>query len=94
MMDPYNLAICFGPTLIPIPESRDQVFFHNHVNELIRNMIVYQEDIFPLDGGIVYEKYLLADKGLDGDRDDAVASDDEIPSEAKAASEDGIKNKK
>lgn len=27
MMDPYNLAICFGPTLVPIPEERDQVQF-------------------------------------------------------------------
>ncbi len=26
LMDPYNLAICFGPTLVPIPEERDQVF--------------------------------------------------------------------
>ena len=25
MMDPYNLAICFGPTLVPIPEDKDQV---------------------------------------------------------------------
>lgn len=25
MMDPYNLAICFGPTLMPIPEGKDQV---------------------------------------------------------------------
>lgn len=25
MMDPYNLAICFGPTLLPIPEGKDQV---------------------------------------------------------------------
>lgn len=27
MMDPYNLAICFGPTLVPIPEDKDQVIF-------------------------------------------------------------------
>ena len=27
MMDPYNLAICFGPTLLPIPPDRDQVTF-------------------------------------------------------------------
>ena len=27
MMDPWNLAICFGPTLVPIPEERDQVQF-------------------------------------------------------------------
>jgi hypothetical protein len=26
-MDPYNLAICFGPTLLPIPEGKDQVIF-------------------------------------------------------------------
>ena len=24
-MDPYNLGICFGPTLLPIPPDRDQV---------------------------------------------------------------------
>lgn len=27
MMDPYNLAICFGPTLLPIPEGKDQVVY-------------------------------------------------------------------
>lgn len=25
MMDPYNIAICFGPTLVPVPEDKDQV---------------------------------------------------------------------
>lgn len=25
MMDPYNLAICFAPTLLPIPHGHDQV---------------------------------------------------------------------
>jgi len=24
-MYPYNLAICFGPTLLPIPDEQDQV---------------------------------------------------------------------
>ena len=48
MMDPYNLAICFGPTLVPIPEERDQVQFQNLVNELIKNFIIFHEDIFPL----------------------------------------------
>ena len=46
-MDPYNLAICFGPTLVPIPEERDQVQFQNLVNELIKNFIIFHEDIFP-----------------------------------------------
>ncbi|XP_054719949.1 SLIT-ROBO Rho GTPase-activating protein 1-like isoform X2 [Uloborus diversus] len=58
MMDPYNLAICFGPTLLPIPEDKDQVQYQNLVNELIKNIIIYQEEIFPDDGGIIYEKYI------------------------------------
>lgn len=58
MMDPYNLAICFGPTLLPIPEDKDQVQYQNLVNELIKNIIIYQEEIYPDDGGIVYEKYI------------------------------------
>merc|ERR1719264_1601263 len=59
MMDPYNLAICFGPTLVPIPEERDQVQFQNLVNELIKNFIIFHEDIFPTDvPGPIYEKYL------------------------------------
>jgi len=55
-MDPYNLAICFGPTLLPVPSDRDLVLFQGHVNELIKNVIIYQEDIFPYDGGSVYER--------------------------------------
>jgi len=59
MMDPYNLAICFGPTLVPIPTDRDQVQYQNLVNELIKNFIIFNEDIFPNDGlGITYEKYI------------------------------------
>ena len=59
LMDPYNLAICFGPTLVPIPTDRDQVQYQNLVNELIKNFIIFNEDIFPNDGlGTVYEKYI------------------------------------
>ncbi|XP_025413471.1 SLIT-ROBO Rho GTPase-activating protein 1-like isoform X3 [Sipha flava] len=61
MMDVYNLAICFGPTLIPVPEEKDQVQYQNLVNDLIKNIILFHEDIFPssLDiGGLVYEKYI------------------------------------
>ncbi|XP_065165014.1 SLIT-ROBO Rho GTPase-activating protein 1-like isoform X3 [Atheta coriaria] len=59
MMDPYNLAICFGPTLVPVPEDKDQVQFQNQVNELIKNIIMYNDEIFPNDvGGCVYEKYI------------------------------------
>lgn len=58
-MDAYNLAICFGPTLMPAPEDKDQVQFQNQVNELIKNLIVFHEDLFPKDlGGTLYEKYI------------------------------------
>ena len=46
-MDPYNLAICFGPTLVPVPDHKDQVQYQNLVNELIKNFIIFHEDIFP-----------------------------------------------
>uniref|UniRef100_A0A8C5TV42 SLIT-ROBO Rho GTPase-activating protein 2 n=1 Tax=Malurus cyaneus samueli TaxID=2593467 RepID=A0A8C5TV42_9PASS len=39
MMDPYNLAICFGPTLMSVPEGHDQVSCQAHVNELIKTII-------------------------------------------------------
>ncbi|XP_034022500.1 SLIT-ROBO Rho GTPase-activating protein 3 isoform X2 [Thalassophryne amazonica] len=59
MMDPYNLAICFGPTLMPIPDGQDPVTCQAHVNEVIKTIIIHSEAIFPsqreLDGP-VYEK--------------------------------------
>ena len=63
-MDRFNLAICFGPTLLPIPESRDQVQYQQRVNVLIKNIFMYQDDIFPANFGAVYEKYDL-DVGLE-----------------------------
>jgi SLIT-ROBO Rho GTPase activating protein len=62
MMDPYNLAICFGPTLLPIPPDRDQVSYQASVNEIIKTIIVHQEEIFPNDGGEVYEKCILENR--------------------------------
>ncbi|KAI1892444.1 hypothetical protein AGOR_G00133430 [Albula goreensis] len=47
MMDPYNLAICFGPTLMSVPEGQDQVSCQAHVNELIKTIIIHHQDIFP-----------------------------------------------
>ncbi|XP_055705552.1 SLIT-ROBO Rho GTPase-activating protein 1-like isoform X2 [Phlebotomus papatasi] len=66
MMDAYNLAICFGPTLMPAPEDKDQVQYQNQVNELIKNMIVYHEELFPKDlGGTQYEKYISQEPYID-----------------------------
>ncbi|XP_051528662.1 SLIT-ROBO Rho GTPase-activating protein 2 isoform X2 [Myxocyprinus asiaticus] len=47
MMDPYNLAICFGPTLMSVPEDHDQVSCQAHVNEFIKTIIIHHESIFP-----------------------------------------------
>ncbi|KAM5238662.1 SLIT-ROBO Rho GTPase-activating protein 2 isoform 1-T1 [Ctenodactylus gundi] len=47
MMDPYNLAICFGPSLMSVPEGHDQVSCQAHVNELIKTIIIQHEHIFP-----------------------------------------------
>ena len=58
MMDTYNLAICFGPTLVPVPDEKDQVQYQNLVNELIKNVIIFHDEIFSNDGGVVYEKYI------------------------------------
>uniref|UniRef100_A0A7N5ZTW4 SLIT-ROBO Rho GTPase activating protein 3 n=1 Tax=Anabas testudineus TaxID=64144 RepID=A0A7N5ZTW4_ANATE len=59
MMDSYNLAICFGPTLMPIPDGQDPVACQAHVNEVIKTIIIHNEVIFPsqreLDGPM-YEK--------------------------------------
>lgn len=71
MMDPYNLAICFGPTLLPIPEDKDQVQFQNLVNDLTKNIIMYQEEIFPQDGGTIYEKYISSDCPDENDVEEA-----------------------
>ncbi|XP_031423701.1 SLIT-ROBO Rho GTPase-activating protein 2 isoform X3 [Clupea harengus] len=59
MMDPYNLAICFGPTLMSVPESQDQVSSQAHVNELIKTIIIHHDAIFsgPRDlQGPVYDR--------------------------------------
>ncbi|KAM9759068.1 SLIT-ROBO Rho GTPase-activating protein 3-like isoform 2-T2 [Menidia menidia] len=59
MMDPYNLAICFGPTLMPIPDEQDPVACQAHVNEVIKTIIIHHEVIFPTQReveGPVYEK--------------------------------------
>ncbi|KFB43455.1 AGAP004772-PA-like protein [Anopheles sinensis] len=62
MMDAYNLAICFGPTLMPAPEDKDQVQYQNQVNELIKNIIVHHADLFQKDlGGMQYEKFITSE---------------------------------
>ncbi|KAL3852225.1 hypothetical protein ACJMK2_015896 [Sinanodonta woodiana] len=82
MMDPYNLAICFGPTLLPIPPDRDQVTFQGNVNEVIKSIITNQEDIFPNDGGEVYEKCIVDDShdNMDGMEEEEEEEEEESSS--------------
>jgi len=36
MMDAYNIAVCFGPTLLPVPDNFDPVTCQANVNEVIK----------------------------------------------------------
>jgi len=47
---------------MPMPPDHDQVRNQNHVNELIRILIVYHEKIFPADSGIMYEKFMVEEE--------------------------------
>ncbi|CAI5449752.1 unnamed protein product [Caenorhabditis angaria] len=80
MMEPHNLAICFGPTLLPIPEGKDQVFYHNYVNELVRNLILHADEVFPRDlAGPIYDKYAMQ-RSVGGhfiEENDLVSEDEE-----------------
>ncbi|XP_059907031.1 LOW QUALITY PROTEIN: SLIT-ROBO Rho GTPase-activating protein 1-like [Gadus macrocephalus] len=65
MMDAGNLAIVFGPTLLPTPDSLDQVACQAHVNEVIKTVILHHDNIFPDTkelSGPVYEKCMTGDQ--------------------------------
>ncbi|KAG8513853.1 Rho GTPase-activating protein 4 [Galemys pyrenaicus] len=76
MMDPYNLAVCFGPTLLPVPAGQDPVALQGRVNQLVQIFIVQPARVFPpltLLPGPVYEKCMappsascLGDTQLEG----------------------------
>ncbi|XP_078286350.1 SLIT-ROBO Rho GTPase-activating protein 3-like [Rhinoraja longicauda] len=65
MMDPYNLAVCFGPTLVNVPDDRDPVACQAQVNLVVKVMIANHLLIFPgheLLPGPAYEK-CMTEKG-------------------------------
>lgn len=58
-MDPYNLAVCFGPTLLPVPVGQDPVALQGRVNQLVQTLIMQPARVFPplsLLPGPAYEK--------------------------------------
>ena len=69
-----------------------QVQYQNLVNELIKNFIIFNEDIFPNDGvGISYEKYISnepEDVRAFNDNDGDVNYDEEEDDESEVT-EDG-----
>ncbi|XP_013412995.1 SLIT-ROBO Rho GTPase-activating protein 1 isoform X3 [Lingula anatina] len=94
MMDPYNLAICFGPTLLPVPGDKDPVTYQSYVNDLIKLILSHQEEIFPNDdGGTVYERMMMEEGSHRcsqylGDRELAELSDEEDEVDDDVVSED------
>ncbi|KAL3316074.1 SLIT-ROBO Rho GTPase-activating protein 1 [Cichlidogyrus casuarinus] len=58
MMDAYNLAVCFGPTLMPVPPGFDPQQYQANVNETIKGFITHHAEIFDQNlPGPRYEKY-------------------------------------
>ncbi|KAJ8359419.1 hypothetical protein SKAU_G00159440 [Synaphobranchus kaupii] len=47
MMQPYNLAVCFGPSLLRAAETGDAVTLQPQINALVKTMILQHEVIFP-----------------------------------------------
>ncbi|XP_061075547.1 SLIT-ROBO Rho GTPase-activating protein 3 isoform X2 [Conger conger] len=47
MMQPYNLAVCFGPSLLRGAETGDAVTLQPQINALVKTMILQHEVIFP-----------------------------------------------
>lgn len=66
MMQPYNLAVCFGPSLVRGAQNDDSVVtLQPLINALVKNIIVQQENIFPSQSelkGPVYEKCMTLEQ--------------------------------
>nr|XP_057941182.1 rho GTPase-activating protein 4-like [Doryrhamphus excisus] len=59
MMQPYNLAVCFGPSLVRGADDDDVVTLQPQINALVKSFILQHESIFPGQSevrGPVYEK--------------------------------------
>ncbi|KAK2851028.1 hypothetical protein Q5P01_007304 [Channa striata] len=65
MMQPYNLAVCFGPSLLRGTDSDDAVARQPQVNDLVKTMILQHDLIFPSQSelpGPVYEKHMTLEQ--------------------------------
>uniref|UniRef100_A0A4W5QL00 Rho GTPase activating protein 4a n=1 Tax=Hucho hucho TaxID=62062 RepID=A0A4W5QL00_9TELE len=65
MMQPYNLAVCFGPSLVRGLQDEDVVTLQPQINSLVKGIILQQESIFPSPTelpGPVYEKCMTLEQ--------------------------------
>ncbi|XP_042606996.1 SLIT-ROBO Rho GTPase-activating protein 3-like isoform X2 [Cyprinus carpio] len=66
MMQPYNLAVCFGPSLLRgVEMGGDEVTLAPQINDLVKTMIIHHESIFPGPSelpGPVYEKCMTLEQ--------------------------------
>ncbi|KAK2885718.1 hypothetical protein Q8A67_016555 [Cirrhinus molitorella] len=66
MMQPYNLAVCFGPSLLRgVEMGGDEVTLAPQINDLVKTMIIHHENIFPGPSelpGAVYEKCMTLEQ--------------------------------
>ncbi|XP_033485477.1 SLIT-ROBO Rho GTPase-activating protein 3 isoform X2 [Epinephelus lanceolatus] len=65
MMQPYNLAVCFGPSLLRGLDSDDAVARQPQVNDLVKTMILQHDIIYPSQSelpGPVYEKHMTLEQ--------------------------------
>uniref|UniRef100_A0AAQ4Q0L2 Rho GTPase activating protein 4b n=1 Tax=Gasterosteus aculeatus aculeatus TaxID=481459 RepID=A0AAQ4Q0L2_GASAC len=65
MMQPYNLAVCFGPSLLRGLDSDDAVAMQPQVNDLVKTMILQHDIIYPSQSelpGPVYEKHMTLEQ--------------------------------
>ncbi|KAG7520250.1 rho GTPase-activating protein 4-like [Solea senegalensis] len=65
MMQPYNLAVCFGPSLVRVAQEEDAVTLQPQINALVTSIIIQHESIFPSQSevqGPVYEKCMTLEQ--------------------------------
>jgi SLIT-ROBO Rho GTPase activating protein len=63
LMDPSNLSTCFGPTLLQVPDSVDQVYYQNFMNEVVKNLIIHHAKIFsPTVPGPIFQRPTAAER--------------------------------
>uniref|UniRef100_A0A665VWX0 Rho GTPase-activating protein 4-like n=1 Tax=Echeneis naucrates TaxID=173247 RepID=A0A665VWX0_ECHNA len=65
MMQPYNLAVCFGPSLIRGAQDDDVVTLQPQINALVKGIILQHESIFPSLSeveGPIYEKCMTLEQ--------------------------------